>query len=380
MPPPAAWRDAFAGRAVAASSGTATPTARATELRAAIADLHGVRARAGLRRQRLERGAADAAARLRRRRPHASPRSSRPTSCTATSPASPAPTVVEGERAADFTLDLDEVAPRARRAATRSSRSSARPTTRPAWSSREPIGATRCSTWRPGCVVVDEAYGQFAPWSALDLVDDDRPLVVTRTFSKTWSMAAARLGYLVGPAWLVGRAREGRAAVPPRRGQADRRAPRPALRRRDGGAGEGRWSSERERVAAALAELPVDVWPSGANFVLFRPDDRDGRRGVAGAARPRRARPRLLELAAARRLPAGHRSARPTRTTPSSPRSAEVLGVSRAARRAASGRPRRPTIEVALDLDGTGAHRRSAPASRSTTTCSTSSAATAAST
>ena len=55
----------------------------------------------------------------------------------------------------------------------------------------------------PGLVVVDEAYGQFAPWSALDLVDDDRPLVVTRTYSKTWSMAAARLGYLVGPSWLV---------------------------------------------------------------------------------------------------------------------------------------------------------------------------------
>jgi histidinol-phosphate aminotransferase len=27
---------------------------------------------------------------------------------------------------------------------------------------------------------------------------------------------------------------------------------------------------------AALGELPVDVWPSGANFVLFRPRERDG--------------------------------------------------------------------------------------------------------
>ena len=27
--------------------------------------------------------------------------------------------------------------------------------------------------------------------------------MVTRTFSKTWSMAAARLGYLVGPAPVV---------------------------------------------------------------------------------------------------------------------------------------------------------------------------------
>ena len=55
----------------------------------------------------------------------------------------------------------------------------------------------------PGLLVVDEAYGQFADWSALTMVDESTPLVVTRTFSKTWSMAAGRLGYLVGPSWLV---------------------------------------------------------------------------------------------------------------------------------------------------------------------------------
>src|SRR3546814_8499627 len=33
---------------------------------------------------------------------------------------------------------------------------------------------------------------------------------------------------------------------------------------------------ERGRVGAALAELPVDVWPSGANFILFRPRSRSG--------------------------------------------------------------------------------------------------------
>jgi histidinol-phosphate aminotransferase len=31
-------------------------------------------------------------------------------------------------------------------------------------------------------------------------------------------------------------------------------------------------------LTARLAELPVDVWPSGANFVLFRPAARDGAR------------------------------------------------------------------------------------------------------
>ena len=33
---------------------------------------------------------------------------------------------------------------------------------------------------------------------------------------------------------------------------------------------------ERGRLTAALADLPVDVWPSGANFILFRPHERDG--------------------------------------------------------------------------------------------------------
>ena len=36
--------------------------------------------------------------------------------------------------------------------------------------------------------------------------------------------------------------------------------------------------AERERVSAGMARLPVDVFPSGANFVLFRP------RGKAGKA------------------------------------------------------------------------------------------------
>ena len=106
--------------------------------------------------------------------------------------------VAVGERTDDFALDLDEV----RRVlgggdagdhvpvlAQQPHRHARRRGHRP----------RRCSTSRPGSLVVDEAYGQFAPWSALELVDDDRPLVVTRTYSKTWSMAAARLGYLVGP-------------------------------------------------------------------------------------------------------------------------------------------------------------------------------------
>ncbi len=33
---------------------------------------------------------------------------------------------------------------------------------------------------------------------------------------------------------------------------------------------------ERGRLSAALHDLPLDVWPSGANFVLVRPRGADG--------------------------------------------------------------------------------------------------------
>jgi histidinol-phosphate aminotransferase len=127
----------------------------------------------------------------------------------------------------------------------------------------------------PGLVVVDEAYGQFAPWSALDLVDGERPLVVTRTFSKTWSMAAARLGYLVGPAWLV--AELDKVVLPYHLDAFKQAAGTVALEFVD--EMQARVShivEERGRVSAALADLPVDVWPSGANFILFRPRERSG--------------------------------------------------------------------------------------------------------
>jgi histidinol-phosphate aminotransferase len=127
----------------------------------------------------------------------------------------------------------------------------------------------------PGLVVVDEAYGQFAPWSALELVDGERALVVVRTFSKTWSMAAARLGYLVGPAWLV--AELDKVVLPYHLDAFKQAAGTVALsfaaemRARVAGLVE-----ERGRVVAALTDLPIDVWPSAANFVLFRPRERSG--------------------------------------------------------------------------------------------------------
>ncbi len=124
-------------------------------------------------------------------------------------------------------------------------------------------------------VVVDEAYGQFAEWSAIDLVDDDLPLVVTRTFSKTWSMAAARLGYAIAPTWMVGALDQ--IVLPYHLDVAKQIAGRLALDHvEEMNDRVERLVAERERLVAALAGLPVRVWPSAANFVLFRPETGDG--------------------------------------------------------------------------------------------------------
>ncbi|MGH9243025.1 MAG: histidinol-phosphate transaminase [Acidimicrobiales bacterium] len=179
--------------------------------------------------------------------------------------------VAAGERRDDFTLDVDEV----RRVVT---------TDRPAitllCSPNNPTGMVEPEAVvralladAPGLLVVDEAYGQFAPWTAVDLVDDDVPLVVTRTYSKTWATAGLRLGYCVAPTWVVDQL--DKVALPYHLDAFKQVAGRLALdyeaemRARVAGLVE-----ERGRVYACLTELDVDVWPSAANFILFRPRHR----------------------------------------------------------------------------------------------------------
>ncbi len=182
--------------------------------------------------------------------------------------------VVEGERDADFTLDPAEM----RRVVEQHDPHVAFLT-----SPNNPTGLvepaeriTELLELANGLVVADEAYAQFADWSALSLLDEDRPLVVTRTFSKTWSMAGVRLGYVIGPTWFI---RElDKVVLPYHLDAAKQIAGRLALRYVGDMDERVRLIvSERERLSAAMSALPIDVTPSGANFVLFRPTTVGGR-------------------------------------------------------------------------------------------------------
>ena len=124
----------------------------------------------------------------------------------------------------------------------------------------------------PGLVIVDEAYGEFSDWTAADLVTADTPLVVVRTFSKVWSLAALRLGFCIAPPWIVSELE--RVRLPYHLNAATQAAGIVALE--FGEQMEARVEmlvSERERLFTALAALDrISVFPSGANFLLFRVD------------------------------------------------------------------------------------------------------------
>lgn len=126
-------------------------------------------------------------------------------------------------------------------------------------------------------VVVDEAYLEFAGTKSLTEELTANPnLVVLRTLSKAFGLAGVRCGVTIASPALIGVLQKiiapypvptpvlqaALAAVSPE-GLAAARASAQAL------------VAERERVAAALAKLPIvrRVWPSDANFLLFETTD-----------------------------------------------------------------------------------------------------------
>jgi histidinol-phosphate aminotransferase len=126
-----------------------------------------------------------------------------------------------------------------------------------------------------GMLVVDEAYGEFrrdgVP-SALELLPEFANLVVTRTMSKAFALAGARIGYLVADPAIVDGVRIVR--LPYHLSAVTQATARTALAHR----GEllaqvDKLRFERDELAAYLADQGYVVAPSDANFLYFRPHD-----------------------------------------------------------------------------------------------------------
>jgi histidinol-phosphate aminotransferase len=102
------------------------------------------------------------------------------------------------------------------------------------------------------------------------MVSEDRPLAVTRTFSKTLSLAALRVGYVVAPRQMIA---DLEIAVLPYHLDAFKQAATMAALEFVAEMEErvATIKSERSRIFAAISDMDCDVWPSGSNFILFRP-------------------------------------------------------------------------------------------------------------
>lgn len=130
----------------------------------------------------------------------------------------------------------------------------------------------------PGVVVIDEAYAEFrraGTPSALELLPDHRNLVVTRTMSKAFALAGARLGYLAAAPELCDALRVVR--LPYHLSAVTQAVASAALRHADELLGRvEELRAERDRTVEWLTAEGFEVAQSDANFVLFgRFEDRE---------------------------------------------------------------------------------------------------------
>ncbi|QIG42605.1 histidinol-phosphate transaminase [Nocardioides anomalus] len=177
---------------------------------------------------------------------------------------------VVGHREEDFSLDLDHA---------RALIEEHRPAVVLLPSPNNPTGtalphdaiAGLCEAAADGLLVVDEAYGEFrragVP-SALELLPEHRNLVVTRTMSKAFALAGARLGYLAADPALCDGIRVVRlpyhlSAVTQAVALAALRHERELLGKVD------ELRDERDALVGWLREQGHEVAESDANFVLF---------------------------------------------------------------------------------------------------------------
>ena len=125
-----------------------------------------------------------------------------------------------------------------------------------------------------GMVLVDEAYAEFADSpSAVTLLDRHPRLMVSRTMSKAFALAGARVGYLAASADVVDALRLVR--LPYHLSALTQAAARVALAHADELLGTVRAvKAQRDRMVREIPSHGLRVVPTESNFLLFGPFDR----------------------------------------------------------------------------------------------------------
>ena len=122
----------------------------------------------------------------------------------------------------------------------------------------------------PGLVLFDEAYGEFSDRDAVSLVQRYENLIVSRTFSKAFSMAGLRFGYLIAQPDVVQQL--GKVNLPYNVNVFTEQVVMELLNHQTDLMQQVQYlRKERNRVYALMQRISdVTVYPSAANFILFK--------------------------------------------------------------------------------------------------------------
>jgi histidinol-phosphate aminotransferase len=121
-----------------------------------------------------------------------------------------------------------------------------------------------------GVVAIDEAYVDFAPRSALDLLAGHENVVLLRTFSKSYGLAGMRIGFALGPPDIIEALDSVKDSY-----NVDRLAIAAAVAAIEDEEHHRKLVEEvvhnRTELADALSRMRFEVVPSSTNFVFARP-------------------------------------------------------------------------------------------------------------
>jgi histidinol-phosphate aminotransferase len=124
-----------------------------------------------------------------------------------------------------------------------------------------------------GPLVLDEAYADFCEWNGLELVGQVPNLIVTRSFSKYYSLAGVRFGCAVAEPGLIRELVKAKDSY--NCDVLSLAAATAAIEDQEYAAGvRAKVLATRGRLAVELTELGFTVTPSQANFLWCRRDDR----------------------------------------------------------------------------------------------------------